>query len=211
MISPYSSTLKRAVLKIRKIVPRLDFSSRAISVRCLLAGYSQHDSNVSRRNPVWICFGRLLSPRFRDRPADKLENSQCDLSIILRQPLTNYFERRVPQFHPIPTADLSHPSERLHSLQNLTSPHVPGIRGLGRDPSRPHRRPRCSLRGIGITPRRSLFREVAVAFEASRGDRGRAADGLHRRTGCGCTAIVCFADHLLVEAQIEQTIGSGHT
>jgi len=73
MISPYSSTLKGAVLKIRKIVPRLDFSSRAISVRCLLAAYSQHDSKVSRRNPVWICFGRLLSPRFRDRPADKLE------------------------------------------------------------------------------------------------------------------------------------------
>jgi len=110
MIPPYSSALKGAVLKTHKIVPRLDFSSRAISVRCSLAAYSLYDSNVSRRNPVWICFGGLLPPRFRHRLADDLENSQCDLSVILRQPSTNYFERRVLQFHPTPTPGIS----RIH-------------------------------------------------------------------------------------------------
>ena len=40
MIPAHSSSLKGAVLKIRKIVPRLDFSSRAISVRSFPAAYS---------------------------------------------------------------------------------------------------------------------------------------------------------------------------
>jgi hypothetical protein len=31
-----------------------------------------------------------------------------------------------------------------------------------------------------------VLREVAVAFEALRGDCGRAADALHWRTGCRC-------------------------
>jgi hypothetical protein len=40
MIPPYSSNLNGVVLKIRKMVPRLVFSSRAISVRSFPAAYS---------------------------------------------------------------------------------------------------------------------------------------------------------------------------
>jgi hypothetical protein len=40
MIPPHSSSVNGAVLKIRKIVPRLDFSSRAISARSFPAAYS---------------------------------------------------------------------------------------------------------------------------------------------------------------------------
>jgi len=58
---------------------------------------------VSPRNPAQICFQALPSPRFRDGRDDRPNNSECDLSIIFRQPATNDLERRVPQFHPIPT------------------------------------------------------------------------------------------------------------
>ena len=40
MIPAISSSVNGAVLKIRKIVPRLDFSSRAISARSFPAAYS---------------------------------------------------------------------------------------------------------------------------------------------------------------------------
>ena len=87
-----------------------DFSSRAISVRCSLAACSPYDSNVSRPNPVWICFGRLLSPRFRDRLADDLENSQCDLTIILPPAFDELLRTTRPTIETnTDTADLSHP------------------------------------------------------------------------------------------------------
>jgi hypothetical protein len=40
MIPPHSSSVKGAVLKIRKIVPWLDLSSRVISVRSFPAAHS---------------------------------------------------------------------------------------------------------------------------------------------------------------------------
>jgi len=107
MIPAHSSSVNGAVLKIRKIVPRLDFSSRAISARPFPAAYS----SMTR-----MCRGEIR-PRFAFRLFRRsafATGGMIDLitlnatSHIFRQPATNHLERRIPQFHPIPTLRILH-------------------------------------------------------------------------------------------------------
>jgi hypothetical protein len=135
MIPAHSSSLNGAVLKIRKIVPRLDFSSRAISVRSFPSAYSSMTRMCRYEIPFRFAFTFFRGRAFATGGMSELNNSECDLSIIFRQPATNDLERRVPQFYPIPTLQIFHIRRAPLLLKNLPSSHILQFGGLGSDPS----------------------------------------------------------------------------
>ena len=87
MIPGISSSVNGAVLKIRKIVPRLDFSSRAISARSFPAAYSSMTRMCRCEIPFRFAFVAALS-RLATGDFNRLDNSQRNspsFSVTLRR------------------------------------------------------------------------------------------------------------------------------
>jgi hypothetical protein len=128
MIPAHSSSLNGAVLKIRKIVPRLDFSLCAISVRSFPAAYSFMTRTCRCEIPFRFAFTLFRRCAFATGgmiDLITLNATSPSYSASLRRTTSNDASHNSIQYRNYGSRTCI---KRFHSLKNLTSSHVLRLR-----------------------------------------------------------------------------------